>query len=215
MKKFAKVLACVLALTMVMGLACAEKILTYGDMVADPADTATNGNLILNIADLLPEGVTVDQVYGARVTFDDASVEVAKTNGAGGGFIFSSDSNNWQQLQWCNGCGDGESHDIQLDGNSITRMETAPFFTEANLAEGAYAQIALCMWWGGDMTITAVELLDADGNVLEAAGAADDGAADDGATDSQPETGDATSIVLLAGVAVLAMVGVVASKKRA
>ena len=116
----------------------------------DGADS--NGNLILNVADILPEGVDINDVYGVRINFTDAAAEVV-AQGAGGGFIFSTASNNWNQLQWCNGCDTSEKpegHDIQWDAEtkSITRMEEKPFFTAEDIsgAEGTYGQVALSEW---------------------------------------------------------------------
>lgn len=139
----------------------------------DGADS--NGNLILNVADILPEGVDINDVYGVRINFTDASADVL-SQGAGGGFIFSTASNNWNQLQWCNGCDTSEkpeAHDILLDTktNSITRMEEKPFFTAEDIsgAEGTYGQIALSEWWGGDIAYSSVDFLNKDGEKLPVA----------------------------------------------
>ena len=134
-----------------------------------------DGNLILNVADILPEGVDINDVYGVRINFTDASADVL-SQGAGGGFIFSTASNNWNQLQWCNGCDTSEKpegHDILLDTktNSITRMEEKPFFTAEDIsgAEGTYGQIALSEWWGGDIAYSSVDFLNKDGKKLPVA----------------------------------------------
>lgn len=139
----------------------------------DGADST--GNLILNVADILPEGVDINDVYGVRINFTDASADVL-SQGAGGGFIFSTASNNWNQLQWCNGCDTSEkpeAHDILLDTktNSITRMEEKPFFTAEDIsgAEGTYGQIALSQWWGGDIAYSSVDFLNKDGEKLPVA----------------------------------------------
>ena len=134
-----------------------------------------DGNVILNVADILPEGVDINDVYGVRINFTDASADVL-SQGAGGGFIFSTTSNNWNQLQWCNGCDTSEkpeAHDILLDTktNSITRMEEKPFFTAEDIsgAEGTYGQIALSQWWGGDIAYSSVDFLNKDGEKLPVA----------------------------------------------
>lgn len=133
------------------------------------------GNVILNVADILPEGVDINDVYGVRINFTDASADVL-SQGAGGGFIFSTASNNWNQLQWCNGCDTSEkpeAHDILLDTktNSITRMEEKPFFTAEDIsgAEGTYGEIALSQWWGGDIAYSSVDFLNKDGEKLPVA----------------------------------------------
>lgn len=134
-----------------------------------------DGNVILNVADILPEGVDINDVYGVRINFTDASADVL-SQGAGGGFIFSTASNNWNQLQWCNGCDTSEkpeAHDILLDTktNSITRMEEKPFFTAEDIsgAEGTYGQIVLSQWWGGDIAYSSVDFLNKDGEKLPVA----------------------------------------------
>lgn len=131
-----------------------------------------NGNLVLNVADILPEGVDINDVYGVRINFTDAAADVV-AQGAGGGFIFSTASNNWNQLQWCNGCDTSEKpegHDIQWDAEtkSITRMEEKPFFTAEDIsgAEGTYGQIALSEWWGGDIAYSSIDFLNKDGEKL-------------------------------------------------
>ena len=136
----------------------------------DGADN--NGNLELNVADILPEGVDINDVYGVRINFTDASADVL-AQGAGGGFIFSTASNNWNQLQWCNGCDTSEkpeAHNILWDTktNSITRMEEKPFFTAEDIsgAVDTYGQIALSEWWGGDIAYSSIDFLNKDGVVL-------------------------------------------------
>ena len=139
----------------------------------DGADS--NGNLILDVANILPEGVDINDVYGVRINFTDASADVL-SQGAGGGFIFSTASNNWNQLQWCNGCDTSEkpeAHNILWDTktNSITRMEEKPFFTAEDIsgAEGTYGQIALSEWWGGDIAYSSIDFLNKDGEKLPVA----------------------------------------------
>ena len=136
----------------------------------DGADN--NGNLVLNVADILPEGVDINDVYGVRINFTDASADVL-AQGACGGFIFSTASNNWNQLQWCNGCDTSEkpeAHNILWDTktNSITRMEEKPFFTAEDIsgAVDTYGQIALSEWWGGDIAYSSIDFLNKDGVVL-------------------------------------------------
>ncbi|NLZ45252.1 MAG: hypothetical protein GX896_01010 [Clostridiales bacterium] len=130
-------------------------------------------NLVLEVSDLIGD-CNISEVYGARLNLSEDS-KVVIMNGAGGGFIFSTKSNNWNQLSWCNGCTPteekpDEEHDIQYDEetNSVTRMEEAPFFTETDISgdKGEYSQIAVSKWWGEEFTIDSVDLLAADGAVL-------------------------------------------------
>lgn len=139
---------------------------------ADWKGANSDGNLIIDLAQVLPSTVKVEEVYGVRVNFSDASADVL-AKGAGGGFIFSTKDKNWNQLQWCNGCDTSEKpeeHNIQLDTktNSITRLEQTPFFTAEDVsgAEGTYGQIALSQWWGGDIAYKSIDFLGADGAVL-------------------------------------------------
>lgn len=160
--KFTKTLASVAAAALAVS---ALSVSSFADWKGANGD----GNLVFNVADILPEDVNIADVYGVSVVFTDASAAVL-AEGAGGGFIFSTASNNWNQLQWCNGCGEDEAHDIQLDTetNSITRMETAPFFTAEDISgeEGTYGQIALSEWWGGDIAYSAINFLGADASVI-------------------------------------------------
>ena len=166
--KFSKVIASIAAASLAVSSFAVSAFAAW-----DGADG--NGNLIIDMANLLPEGVDISEVYGVRVTFtDDAAAVVAE--GAGGGFIFSTKSNNWNQLQWCNGCDTSkkpEAHDILWDADtkSITRMEEKPFFTAEDIsgAEGTYGQLALSEWWGGDIAYSKIEVLDKDGKVLPVA----------------------------------------------
>ena len=163
--KFRKTLASVCAAAVAVSSLAVSAFAAWKDADKD-------GNIILNVADILPEGVDINDVYGVRINFTDASADVL-AQGAGGGFIFSTASNNWNQLQWCNGCDTSEkpeAHNILWDTktNSITRMEEKPFFTAEDIsgAEGTYGQIALSEWWGGDIAYSKIEFLNKDGVVL-------------------------------------------------
>lgn len=160
--KFTKTLASVAAAALAVSALSVSSFAAWKGANGD-------GNLVFNVADILPEDVKIADVYGVSIVFSDASAAVL-AEGAGGGFIFSTASNNWNQLQWCNGCGEDEAHDIQLDTekNSITRMETAPFFTAEDIsgAENTWGQIALSEWWGGDIAYSAINFLDKDGKVI-------------------------------------------------
>ena len=163
--KFTKTLASVAAAALAVS---ALSVSSFADWKGANGD----GNLVFNVADILPEDVNIADVYGVSIVFTDASAAVL-AEGAGGGFIFSTASNNWNQLQWCNGCDTSEKpeeHNIQLDTekNSITRMETAPFFTAEDISgeEGTYGQIALSEWWGGDIAYSTIDFLGKDGSVI-------------------------------------------------
>lgn len=163
--KFTKTLASVCAAAIAVSSLAVSAFATWKGANGD-------GNVVINVADVLPASVKVEDVYGVRFNFTDASAAVL-AEGAGGGFIFSTASNNWNQLQWCNGCAEDEGHDIQLDTatNSITRLEKAPFFTAEDISgdEGTYGQICLSEWWGGDIAYKSLDFLAADGTVLGSA----------------------------------------------
>lgn len=151
-------------------MALAASMMTIG---ASAAITGADkdGNMIYDVKTLIEaNNIKISDVYGVRAYFSDSAAGVVE-QGAGGGFIFSSKSNNWNQKQWCNGCTESETHDIQYDAatKSITRLEKTPFWTDVDVSdtEGEYAQIAFCEWWGGDIDFSKIVLLDKDGKEIE------------------------------------------------
>ncbi len=127
--------------------------------------TDSNGNYCVNVSDLMDNDTDISDVYGATVKFTDESAEVL-SRGAGGGFVFNT-SRGWDQLQWCTGCGEKETHDIfwNTETNSITRLDTSPICTEDDIVMRS-AEIALSQWWGDNISIKSISLLDKDGNEL-------------------------------------------------
>ena len=125
----------------------------------------SNGNYCVNVSNLIDNDTDISNVYGATVKFTDESAEVL-SRGAGGGFVFNT-SRGWDQLQWCTGCGEKETHDIfwNTETNSITRLDTSPICTEDDIVMRS-AEIALSQWWGDDISIKSISLLDKDGNEL-------------------------------------------------
>ena len=98
--KFTKTLASVAAAALAVSALSVSSFAVWKGANGD-------GNLVFNVADILPEDVKIADVYGVSIVFSDASAAVL-AEGAGGGFIFSTASNNWNQLQWCNGCDTSE-----------------------------------------------------------------------------------------------------------
>ena len=127
--------------------------------------TDSNGNYCVNVFDLIDNDTDISDVYGATVKFTDESAEVLSI-GAGGGFVFNT-CRGWDQLQWCTGCGENETHDIfwNTETNSITRLDTSPICTEDDIVMRS-AEIALSQWWGDNISIKSISLLDKDGNEL-------------------------------------------------
>jgi len=132
--------------------------------MADSGGKGDNTRVMWNTVDLLPEGVTIDQVYGFTVTF---SGEYDTEAGMGGSFIFSTKGNNWNMVDWANA---DKAIVFDAEAKTLTRLETEPFFTETDIsgAEGEYAQVVIDAWWGsGELTIESVTALDKDGKALE------------------------------------------------
>lgn len=181
--KMKKILACVSAAALaVSAMAVSSSAAIIG------ADD--EGNYVVNVADLLPEGVDISEVYGATIFLKEGySLE----NGQGGAFIFSTASKNWKSLEWGNA---GSDKDIILDEetNSITRMEDTPFFTAEDISgeTGTYANIALKQYWGDDIEIEKTILLDNDGNELKAPDASESSNEEEDPVDSSNEEEDPT-----------------------
>ena len=105
-------------------MALAASMMTMGASAAiTGADS--NGNMIYDVKTLTEaNNIKISDVYGVRAYFSDSAAGVVE-QGAGGGFIFSSKSNNWNQKQWCNGCGESETHDIQYDACLLYTSDAA------------------------------------------------------------------------------------------
>ena len=105
-------------------------------------------------------GVDVTEVYGCRfyITVNDPS------QGYGGAIGINATANNWESHEWGN---DGAGKAITSDGSTIEFMSDSPAFK----ADDEYANFFLQNWWG-DFSVDDCDLLDKDGNVLEAVGAA-------------------------------------------
>lgn len=207
-----KILACVLALTMLCGVALAgnaDDYLTDGVVVGygEEEDGTANGYLNAN-------GFAITDAYGVTFTVELSADEIAnEETWIGGGLGVNSTSTGWYAVEWGKASGEKPiAIEDGLDGTTctLTWLSDSPIFT----ADDTWCQFWI-QCWGGTMTVVGCDILGADGNPLGATVDTSTDATTDATTDAQPSTGDATSIVLLAGVAVMAMVGVVASKKRA
>ncbi len=204
-KLFATILAVSLAAVMMFGTCFAEKAITDGINDGNGAASVDagsgNGKYAYNMAALATaKGGDLDAVRGVRVTFTVADA----TAGFGGGMAFNSELAGWADTEWGN---DGASKPITAvadgDAFTITRTSEEAFYSTA----GGYNELVIQTYWGSDLTITKIDALGADGSVLfSTAGAAAGG-------DGGEQTADAMSIVLFAGVAAVAFVAVVASKK--
>ena len=103
-------------------MALAASMMTMGASAAiTGADS--NGNMIYDVKTLTEaNNIKISDVYGVRAYFSDSAAGVVE-QGAGGGFIFSSKSNDWNQKQWCN-CFYQQS-DIHLFGKATTYISCA------------------------------------------------------------------------------------------
>lgn len=161
--KMRKLLACVAT--------CAIAASALGISCFAAITNATNeGKYIVDVTKILPEGCKLEDVYGAEFKFSGYDEKA----GTGGGFVFSTKSNNWNQIEWGN---EDAKKPISFKADDLTvrRMETTPFFNESE----EYNQIAIVQWdgWGVDITIDSIVLLDKDGNALKAAAPAETTAA--------------------------------------
>ena len=205
-----------LVFTMVNSQVKAEKTITTGIANAEIKDGAF-------YFDSMAAGL-VEDVYGARITFTITD----ESAGFGGGFIFNSSIGGWNSAEWGN---DGASKPITAvaTGNAgeytIERLEASPIFT----GETGWAQICIQSWWGSDLNITKVEILDASGNDLLAGASTEtsettetteatetettDTTLEETSTDATPKTGDSMNIISMVSIMSLAAV-VIISKKR-
>lgn len=119
--------------------------------------------IVWNLADILPEGITPEEVYGVALNLD---VDYDESQGMGGSFIFSAKGDrNWKGIDWSN------EALFDADKKTLTRLDTAPFFNSTDIsgAEGEYAQVVIDAYWGsGTLTVKSIDFLAQDGSVLTA-----------------------------------------------
>ena len=96
-------------------------------------------------------------VYGFKAQL---SGDYIGETGAGGGMVFNSASDNWNQHEWGNE-GSGKEVTTTEDG-VLTILLSSPAFT----ADDQWAQCAISQFWGGDFAVDSITLLDKDGNAL-------------------------------------------------
>ena len=183
--------------------------------------------IVWNLADILPEGITPEEVYGVTLNLD---VDYDESQGMGGSFIFSAKSDrNWKGVDWSN------EALYDADKKTLTRLETSPFFNSTDISgeEGEYAQVVIDAYWGsGTLTVKSIDFLAQDGSVLTANAATDTDTGSGSETTTAPEattTGSGTGnagankpnagtgvagVAVAAGIAVLAVGGAVIAKKR-
>ena len=192
-----------------------------------------NTRIIWNLADILPEGITPEEVYGISLNLD---VDYDESQGMGGSFIFSAKGDrNWKGVDW--------SNEALFDAGkkTLTRLDTTPFFNSTDIsgAEGEYAQVVIDAYWGsGTLTVKSIDFLAQDGSVLTASSGGDTTTDTNSGSETTPApapaattTGNNTTggtgtgnkpnagtgaggVAVAAGLAVLAAGGVAVAKKR-
>lgn len=213
MKLFRKlttvVLTMALAFTMVNTQVKAEKTITTSIENTEMKD----GTFYF---DSMAAGL-VEGVYGARITFTVAD----DTLGFGGGFTFNSSNGGWNAAEWGND-GAGKAITAVATGNAgeytIERLESSPIFE----GETGWAQICLQSWWGSDLEVTKVEILDASGADMLASATTNATVEEttttpaesttESATDATPKTGDSMNVFYVVSILSLAAVVIVAEK---
>lgn len=202
MKK--KVFALVLVLVLVFAMNATS---VMAAMTTSAADYVIDGGDFIK-ADALVAGVPdVTAVYGFKVTMTVAD----PSQGFGGGVIINGETKNWDQKEWGNDGAGKEFTAVATDTENVytvTRLDAEPMFAAAD----TYANVAISQWWGGDITITKMEFLAADGSVIKLGGAAEDTAVV--ATEELPKTGVASVAVFYALGSVISAAGVMVAKKR-
>ncbi|MCM1300086.1 MAG: hypothetical protein NC228_11030 [[Eubacterium] siraeum] len=185
-----------------------------------------NTRITFDLTTALPAGINIADVYGVQLSFEG---EFAEETGAGGTFIFSTKSNNWNGVEWGNEGAD-KAITYNAANKTLTRTETAPFFTATDISgnEGEYAQVVVDAYWGsGELKVTKISFLGQNGNELTASAASTtDATASAAQTTAAPTTtaaaaadkGNAATgvegVAATAAVAVLAGFAVIAAKKR-
>ncbi len=203
-KLLSMVLAVSLTAVMVLGSAFAGSIAIDSSDEYILEETGSDGSTFVSYdvnAWIAANEYDYTQVGGVEYTIkvDDLS------GGVGGGIVFNTAAPDygWASTEWGN---DGASKPITIVDNGDGTYSLALYATGAFVdpaSEGAYGKVALQHWWGGNTTVVGAKVLDTNGEAIVLGGGADDSV----------ETGDMTNIAILAGVAALALVAVVASKK--
>ena len=208
MKMFKKLAAVVLSLALVA-------VMANGTVKAAISTSMDNAEMRGSdfYFDCLAQGLAAD-AYGARITFTIAD----ESQGFGGGFIFNSSADNWNSMEWGNADA-GKALSAVSTGNAgeytVERLSDAPIFAAD---EAQWAEIAVQQWWGGDIVITNVEMLNADGSVLgavaeEAAVETTEAVAETtAAVDETPKTGDSSNVVYIIVIMGIAAAAIVVEK---
>lgn len=241
MKKFMKIVAIVAAMTMLAGIACAadytatigyadtdwsnqdweSSVAVTGDGTYTVSTTAQIGaegiettpeGIVVFVIDLA--GVTTDLLAAHGLTADDLAGDTGAAKAAAYadkfGIEASIDSIKVDGVEVALDNSKLIIGDIENKGN--LRLEIWNEYGDTKTAGGVVDPASIVFAEKMDVTFT-IKGLDTALTGVKYEPSTDAGT--DAGTDNQPATGDATSIVVLAMVAMLAFAGVVVSKKRA
>ena len=174
--------------------AFAEK--TFVDQTGLDYVTVDGSNYKINLGASPYETTTVSSV---KLTF---TVE-DESQGFGGAFVLNSKGSGWDQRQpdweWGNPDADKTIVAEGSDGNYTVTFNFDPQAQEYwgdPSAEGYYAEVCCCSWWGADITVTGVEITgdlkpeDASSAAEDASSAAEDASS---AADSASSAADSAS----------------------
>jgi hypothetical protein len=174
--------------------AFAEK--TFVDQTGLDYVTVDGSNYKVNLAASPYETTTVSSVK-LTFTVEDESA------GFGGAFVLNSKGSGWDQRQpdweWGNPDADKTIVAEGSDGNYTVTFNFDPQAQEYwgdPSAEGYYAEVCCCSWWGADITVTGVEITgdlkpeDASSAAEDASSAAEDASS---AADSASSAADSAS----------------------
>ena len=218
MKKFMKMLACALALVTVLGLACADEVALSGQGQVRAEGDVYRVNLYNgwtgDANDTIVDPAAFEGANEIKVTFT-----VSGLGDKSGKFGINMSNGDWGDVQyWFDDTVTAVAAtnvDVAADGTYTVSLATTGDYLFDTVAFIDLQSDVACDEGEKDLELTSGISITIDKVEVTMPGAAEDTTTDDTTTDDQPATGDATSLVVLAMVAMVAFAGVVVSKKRA
>lgn len=120
------------------------------------ANTNDGGYVIDAMKEIEGKDVAITDIYGVKIVLEIDATALAD-NGSGGGFGFNSESTGWASNEFGN---EGAEKPNTLDSNnSLTLKKDAPIFKDTD----TFAQVWVQSWWGADIKVKSITLLDKDG----------------------------------------------------
>ena len=148
----ASVAACAIAVSAMAISAAAE--VTNGNATGDDGKKFWTYDVKENADD-------ITKVYGFEVKITPS--DTAIPSGIGGGMGMNSNSLGWKSVEWGNP-DSGKAVIVDTENWTMKYVNTASF-----AADDEYAQVWVQNWWGAELTVDSVKLLDKDGNEIGAA----------------------------------------------